>query len=74
MWHDLQGDNARFQVLNDREGRLDWYRLAQQDYGKFTNSTSPYHLWEVRSSQTAGGWTQAALDDACFRPSESALL
>jgi hypothetical protein len=42
-----QGQYGRFQILNDREGRMDWYKLAQEDYGKFTNSTSPYHLWEV---------------------------
>ena len=39
----------RFQVLNNPENVIDWTWMAQPevDYGKFTNSTYPYQLWEV---------------------------
>lgn len=44
-------DWYRFQVLNNPENEKNWTWLAtpEVNYGKFSNGSYPYQLWEVRS-------------------------
>ncbi len=43
----IENDYYRFQILNDPENFSNWTWMAQNNYGKFSNSTYPYQLWEV---------------------------
>ncbi len=45
----LEHDYYRFQVLNNPENVTNWSWMASLDvnYGKFSNSSYPYQLWEV---------------------------
>jgi hypothetical protein len=44
-----EGDYYRFQILNDKEDKGNWTWMASADvnYGKFSNGSYPYQLWEV---------------------------
>lgn len=44
-----ENDLYRFQILNNPENKQNWTWLATPDvnYGKFSNGSYPYQLWEV---------------------------
>lgn len=46
--NDKTNDYYRYQIINDMESFWYWTRLANQNYGKFSDPTSkyPYQLWE----------------------------
>jgi hypothetical protein len=54
----MQNDYYRFQVLNDPEGYTDWADMMKQNYGKFSESSYPYQLWEVRQTHMRHFHTQ----------------
>jgi len=47
-----ENDLYRFQILNNPENKQNWTWLAtpEVNYGKFSNGSYPYQLWEVRFS------------------------
>jgi hypothetical protein len=44
-----ENDYYRFEVLNDNENEANWEWMStpEVNYGKFSNSSYPYQLWEV---------------------------
>ena len=47
--NDATNDWYRFQVINNPESEKNWTWLSSADinYGKFSNGSYPYQLWEV---------------------------
>lgn len=52
----IENDNYRFQVLNDPESMSNWTWMVENNYGKFSDGSYAYQLWEPDAQETILGY------------------